>query len=65
MRILGKKAVESPQRRGRPPLASDGWELRSQTPDLLLSPTFVAFVKCVSSVERTLLLPKNNRSNTQ
>jgi len=32
--------------------------LRPHTPALLLSPTAVAFVKCVYSIERTLLLRK-------
>jgi len=43
-----KNAVKSPQHRG----------LRLQTPALLLSPIAIAFVQCVSSIERTLLLRK-------
>jgi len=54
MRIFEKKAVESPQR-PEPPLASGG---SPQTPALLLSPTNVAFVECVSIIERTLFLRK-------
>jgi len=58
MSILGEKAAKSPKRRGirlRIPIGLDDWGLLHQISALHLY-TAVAFVECISSIERTLLL---------
>jgi len=58
MRIFEKKSWKIAAASGDPPLNPVNLrrlELRSQTSTLLLSPTVVVCVKCVSSIEHTLL----------